>query len=64
MNKFFRDIYKDADEDARRAMMKSFVRLLLIEYLMLHKCIILENGAGREGGFLWGHLIRKDELAK
>ncbi|KAK4355468.1 hypothetical protein RND71_024439 [Anisodus tanguticus] len=24
LNKFFRDIYKDADKDARRAMMKSF----------------------------------------
>lgn len=27
LNKFFREIFQDADEDARRAMQKSFVSL-------------------------------------
>lgn len=35
LNKFFRDIYQDADEDTRRAMRKSFV-CLFIDLIYIH----------------------------
>ncbi|WKA00495.1 hypothetical protein VitviT2T_018842 [Vitis vinifera] len=36
LNRFFRDIYPDADEDTRMAMQKSFVRLQNRSYIGYH----------------------------